>query len=80
MERMNYKYKFEAEGMAMIRIVNISIKLPEDMEDSDEEEFFVHSSTNIEELLKDKEPSIVSTIKSSSQSPVKPASELASSG
>ena len=71
---MNYKYKFEADGMPIIRILSITVKLPEDMEESDEEEYFVHSSTNIEELLKDKEPSIVSTIKSSSQSPVKPAS------
>lgn len=74
MDKMNYKYKFEADGMPIIRILSITVKLPEDMEESDEEEYFVHSSTNIEELLKDKEPSIVSTIKSSSQSPVKPAS------
>ena len=46
----------------MIRIHNISIRLPEEFEES-EEGFLMNSSNNIEELLKEKEPSI-STIKS----------------
>ena len=50
------------------------MKLPEEFDDSDDEgAFILNSSSNIEELLKEKEPSIMS-IKSSSQSPVKTAS------
>ena len=80
MEKMNYKYKFKGDGMPMIRIFSINVKLPEEFDDSEEEGIFLNSSSNIEELLREKEPSVMSTIKSSSQSPVKPASELGSSG
>ena len=74
MEKMNYKYKFKGDGMHMIRIFSINVKLPEEFDDSEEEGIFINSSSNIEELLREKEPSVMSTIKSSSQSPVKPAS------
>lgn len=44
--------------------------MPEDFEDSDQEEFIVGSnSTIVEELLREKDPSVRSTIKSSSKSP-----------
>ena len=78
-EMMNYKYKYDAEDMAMVRIYGFKVKLPEEF-DSEEEEYIVGSSTNIvEELLNDKEPSVVSTIKSSSMSPLKKRSFSGSS-
>ena len=76
---MNYKYKYGGEGVEMMRVYGVRVRLPEDF-DSEEEEFIVGSSTNIvEELLKEKEPSVVSTIKSSSMSPLKKRSISGSS-
>ena len=31
-ELMNYKYKYDGEGMAMIRIYGFRVKLPEDFD------------------------------------------------
>lgn len=85
LDKMNYKYKFDSEGtaMAMVRILSLNVSLPEEFEESDSDEFIVgglgSSSTIVEELLKENEPSVVSTIKSSCHSPMKQRSSSNSS-
>lgn len=79
---MNYKYRFGSKEIPMLRISTISVKLPQEFEEeSEEEDFIVGSSSNIvEDLLNEKEPSVLSTIKSSSLSPLKARSSSNSSG
>lgn len=49
MEKMNYKYKFEVKGVPIIRIFNVTVKLPEEFDDSEDEGvFLLNSSSNIE--------------------------------
>lgn len=33
---MNYKYKFKAEEMALLRILSIGVRLPEEFEEEEE--------------------------------------------
>lgn len=52
-ESMNYKYKYPLDlPIPLLRIHQFKIDLPEEFEESDEEEYFIASkSTIVEELL-----------------------------
>lgn len=69
---MNYKYKYgDMSEIPFMRILDFSIKLPQQLEESEDEEFIIeNNSTIVEELLKETEPSM-STIRSSQPSPQK---------
>ncbi len=53
---MNYKYKFNlSQEIPLLRIYSFTVKLPEEFEESEEEEYIVGTnSTIVEELLKEK--------------------------
>lgn len=66
-EQMNYNYKYTANlNLSIVRIKHFMINLPEEFEESEEDEFIVESSSTIvEDLLNEKEEPEASTIKSS---------------